>query len=126
MSLDLADIKDELDDVKDTVKEIAQTKQNRISFSVVASLMIFMIGQAGAAIWWAGTTTATLSSLVKIIENNTMDRYPAARASADFELRDQRIDFIQDQIDNSLNDFLRVKERLDRHIEEARDINPKK
>ena len=90
-------------------------------------LIVFMLGQTGAAIWWAAITTQnvktikasqpiiveeihkrlekTNESLIKKIQESTEDRYKGSDAKRDFELRDRILSNIEENMDSAFNNF---------------------
>jgi prefoldin subunit 5 len=74
--------------------------------------LIVVIG-SGVAAWTSlksdvAVLGSELRAIAKIVETGTKDRYHAKTAEKDFELRDNKIQFLQEQVD-------KIKHELDAH-----------
>lgn len=91
-------LKREVDEIRVIVHKLDVEKQNRIKPSVVVSIATAFV----AVVFYAGVQLATLSTnlraLTVLVESGTNDRYRGSQAQQDFKLRDQRDDFLQEQI----------------------------
>lgn len=84
--------------------------------------------------------SARLSALETLVNSGTKDRYFGSQASRDFEIRDQRLAFMQEQLDKlkgeleevadehdqNLNNLERWKERILQNKEDIKELSSKK
>lgn len=89
----------DLDDIRDTVHKIETTKQDRIKVGAWVSLFALLGINALVLAFSAGMVVSRLNSLEAQFEVGTQDRYRGTQAQQDFKLRDQKMDFLQEQID---------------------------
>lgn len=113
MSNEIQDIKDDMDSMKKDLHSITKQKQTSpVSALVWVPLVIWIVGATVTGIWWAATLTAQVASLTKVVETSSEDRYKATQANSDFELRDLRIEQIEDDVEE-------LKEEFDEHVKEC-------
>lgn len=89
----------ELDDIWKTVHKIDNEKQDRIKVGVWIGLFGTLVLNAIVLAFSAGMVVSRLNTLESAFEAGTVDRYRGSQALQDFKLRDQRLDFLQEQID---------------------------
>ena len=92
--IDAVAIKQELGVIQDELKN----KQEKIRPTLVFTFFLWVIGVTISGSWWAATTSAQLHALEYVVERGVSSRYTKHDAEHDFKLRDQRLDFLQDQL----------------------------
>lgn len=92
------EIKKELDEVRGIVYDLKATKQDRVKAVVWVPLVVWIFTQSLGGVWFAASMSSKIDNLATIVESGTTDRYYRTQAQADFALRDQRINFLQEQI----------------------------
>ena len=91
------------------------TKEKRIGAWIVP-VILFMIGQFSLGIWWAADVSARLTIIEQKLVSAASDRYRGADATRDFNIRDDRLDFIQDQIDELEQDNDKLRDKIENII----------
>lgn len=76
--------------------------QKSVSVNLNAAILIFLVAQSGAGIWWAATMTERLSSLTVKVSESAADRYRSADAARD------RV-AVETEVANLRRDFEQVK-----------------
>jgi len=98
-------------------------------FRTVVPIIIFLIAQTVAAVYWAGTINQKVENLTVQIEKGVDDRYRAHDASMDLALRDQRINGLEKQIalteDRCASDMSEIKKSILRMTESIAKIDGK-
>lgn len=92
-------------------------------WSLLASVIMFLLVQSGSALWWASNITskldgitekleARITNITEKVEYTINDKYGKSQATADFAIRDQKIDNLdlrlktfEKQLDSSLCDI---------------------
>ena len=92
--IDATAIKQELDEIRDELKN----KQDKVRPALVFTFFLWVIGVTVSGSWWAATTSAQLHALEYVVERGMSARYTQHDAEHDFKLRDQRLDFLQNQL----------------------------
>ena len=86
------------------LSEIKDRKQDKIKPVVFFSVFAYLLSTAVGGAWWASAMTAQLSNISKVIEQQAGDRYTSLDARHDFANRDQRLDFMQQQLQELIDD----------------------
>jgi len=92
---DLDEVKQELDQIW---KEL-HTKQERVRPAVSFSFLIWVIGVTVSGAWWAATMTSQMGQMRDALTAAASSQYKTETATQDLRLRDQQIDFLQQQVD---------------------------
>jgi hypothetical protein len=79
-------------------------------FKIITPIVIFLIVQLIAGIWWASRITALIEVLTKSVDNLTgmvrnhdKDLFTRTQAAAEFTKRDVRIDACFEKVDENRN-----------------------
>jgi hypothetical protein len=119
---DINDVKMELDQIWQEL----HTKQERVRPAVWFAFLMWIIGCTVSGAWWAATTTSQLGALESALTAAVGAQYNAATAEQDLRLRDQRIDFLQQQLDAHANGdkeaHRQFRDQLHVHEEKIRSI----
>jgi hypothetical protein len=123
---DMQELKQELDQIWQEL----HAKQDRIKPAVAVTFLIWIVGSTVSGAWWAATTTAQLRALQQTVVESAKAQYSAGTAAQDFRLRDQRLDFLQQQIDTHSNGdkeaHRQFRDQLNAHEEKMRQLELKK
>ena len=121
MSVELKDIKTELDEVRRAI----YNKQDRIPAVVWLPILVWILASSISGIWWAATLTEQMATLQTTIIKASADRYSGKQATVDFKLRDLKDDFLQQQTSRTQQELADLTRRYDKHIIEcAKSKNP--
>lgn len=71
-------------------------KRQKMGPIAIGIIFVWLIFHSVAVVWWAHID----SNRMEALEEKTAARYFAYQAEADFGLRDQRMDFLQKQLDD--------------------------
>lgn len=119
---DMDDVKQELDALW---KEL-HTKQERVKPAVSFAFLMWLIGVTVSGAWWAATMTSQLQGLEGALTAATNSQYKTETAAQDLRLRDQRLDFLQQQMDahksTDVEEHRALKDRLKAAEEKIRAI----
>lgn len=113
--------KRELDDIRLTVHRLESTKQNKWPLPLVLTVAIWCVGVTSGGAWWAATITEGLVRLEKTIDIAASDRYRKTEALADFALRDQITDYLENRISGNEDHLIQLEKELDKLRDEVRD-----
>jgi len=109
---DNEDVKQELDKIW---REL-HTKQERVKPAVSFAFLMWLIGVTVSGAWWAATMTSQLQGLEGALTAATNSQYKSETAAQDLRLRDQQIDFLQQQVDahktTDLEEHRALKDRV--------------
>lgn len=123
---DLDEVKHELDEIW---KEL-RTKQERVKPAAVVMFLLWIIGATVSGAWWAATTSQQLQTLSKTMTEGAKAQYSIGTAVQDFRLRDQRIDFLQQQInthvDGDKEAHRQFRDQLNAHEKKLQQLEMKK
>jgi len=84
-SSDKAQIRSQFTHLENTIKELDQTKQNKIHAGVLVTVVLFFLAHAGIFLWYGGV-------MVGQIENVTKHPYSSIDYLKDSALSKQRMD----------------------------------
>jgi len=123
---DMQELKQELDQIWQEL----HTKQDRIKPAVAVTFLIWIVGATVSGVWWAATTTSQLRTLQQVVVDGTKAQYSISTAVQDFRLRDQRLDFLQQQIDTHQNSdkeaHRQFRDQLNAHEQKIRELELRK
>lgn len=88
-------IRDELHDISAIVHELRETKADKIKPHILITLVLAAATHLSAVVFMF----AVVYTKVESLEGGVSDRYRGSQALADLALRDGKIDFLQQQID---------------------------
>ena len=114
------ELKKEIDDIRNTVHRLEATKQNKVPLAIIVSVTIWCAGITVSSAWWAATMTEGFQNLAEKVELAAQDRYFARDAAADFALRDQIADYIENRVQTNEEHLLQLEQELDKLRDEVR------
>lgn len=91
------------------------TSEERKTHQWLIPVILFLVAQFGAGIWWAADVSARLTAIESKVETGTVDRYHGLEAAKDFALRDSQITELKrrcTEMDTRVKDLERSVDRL--------------
>lgn len=120
---DLISIKQDIKDIKDTVHNLVQSKQDKIRPSIFAAVFVYMISQVFLGVWWAAGMSEKIDRLVENQSYN-YDMKDGQNLKNYVDLRDTNIELshrnLELRVQQITDDIEKYKEKCESLINGSR------
>lgn len=120
---DLISIKQDIKDIKDTVHNLVQSKQDKIRPSIFAAVFVYMISQVFLGVWWAAGMSEEIDRLVENQSYN-YDMKDGQNLKNYVDLRDTNIELshrnLELRVQQITDDIEKYKEKCESLINGSR------
>lgn len=119
MTHDISKLYEDVEDIKEVVHQLDKTKQDRVKPWLLVPLVIYMLTQSFASVWWASDINSTLKSLKESVVQTSTDRLTSRDGEAlarYLETRqmgtEEKVKILDDRVTEHRRDTMVCRERI--------------